>query len=256
MAKSDAMLRSLVMLLMAGGTLTGTGTSFKLDEARRLEALFPVLALLGYSAGNRMTTSRLHVGDVRMVCQETHHLLGEQAELPHSLRPARAYLTETFGTRKDPSTHPMAERLLPAAGADLALDGDATPPEKASKRAPDQMIWDVQCAMAGTRWTWHMHLHGLRPMELAAFQCAMERACIGKHEDRLVYHVGAKRAQGFGRMAFRFDGAMRRSVRAPEHDAAAIVPTTNTGSPLRDEYVTHLRDNRAAIVEALAGASA
>jgi hypothetical protein len=86
-------------------------------------------------------------------------------------------------------------------------------------------------------------------MEVGALQSALGQACIGVHSDgSYIFPVGAKAAQGNGRLAIQFSGVLHRAV--TEH-AQGLVAIGQAGTPELAAYAEHLKANRAGILTAL-----
>jgi hypothetical protein len=247
--------KPVVDLLFSGGGLSKTGTSVNLDRSRRLERLFPILGLCGYGAGNTMTSSKLRVDNLHVVCAENGWRLPASAkDSPLATKRAGLLRSESFGTRHESTRSPHVFRLLTSeeqSQRTLAVSAKQKKPTP-EKGDSAQMIYSFEVLKPGAQLWGCIHFEEITDLELVALRSALSRACEGVHTDgRLIYRVGAKASIGLGRVAVAFDGAMREGVRAPAFsEAAELVPTR--GSSDLDRYRAHLREHTAEILETLA----
>lgn len=248
--------RPVIDLLMSGGALSKGGSAVKLGPARRLEALFPILAVMGYSAGNRIETSRLRCDDLRLICEENEWRLSDRAKARRQRElPAGAYISDGFGTRKDPRTSVEARLWLNHEDKAAVEDGAETQSKKkqaSGEPESTQMIYDHEVLMPGSAFWGAWYFYDLGEMELAALQSAISRACVGTAPDGgYVFEVGAMSRRGKGRVSMHFEGSLRADIRPAQREAApGLVRFGESGSRL-DAYITHLRDNRDEILAAL-----
>lgn len=104
-------------LLFAGGMVTGSGPTVRLDEFAELVELVPPLALLGGCAQNRVIPGRMQVDSAILICEEGAHFLptwvGEWlSENGQVADGARAHVEEVQRVRMDPMLDPGKRRLL------------------------------------------------------------------------------------------------------------------------------------------------
>lgn len=251
--------KAQVDLLYSGGSLSKGGSSVNLSQARQLEELFPVVSLCGYSAGNTMTSSKLTVEHLHLVCAENRHRM--HAELANEIgdalasRRAGQYLGEDFGTRHE-HKNPAVMRLL-TYDERKRIEGEKSKKKDeahADKGDSLQMIYEFETIKPGALFFGCIHFRDVSDMELAALQSALGFACEGQTEDgRMIYTIGAKSSIGFGRVAIRWIGQLRADIRPPEFaDAEAL--TRFDGSVRINAYVEHLRTNKDAIMRVIADA--
>lgn len=252
----DGMLtKGMVDLLWSGGGLTKGGSAVAIGKARELERLFPLLSVLGYGAGNTMTASKLRVDHLHLVCAENAwRMPAPLLDTPHAKMLAGEYQGEEFGTRHDALRDPTAARILDVQTRTM-IEGERSDKSKdktASAKVTDsaQMIYEFETVKAGSRFWGRIGFRDLSPLEIGALQASLGRSCQGMHGDAYVYHLGAKASVGFGRMAVTFTGSLRHIARPVEHEADAL---TRFGADAGgvSEYLSHLRANRSAIMDAI-----
>lgn len=166
--------KAVVDLLWSGGAVTTTGAQTNLEMARRINAIFPALGLLGYAAQSDIISGTLRVSDFVLVCQENAWRLPAGLQEP---KKAAAFRTEEFGTRHDVGRSAV-QRFVSAVA-------DAT---------GTQMIYDVQAITAGAR------LYGevsLTPAATAGHRLALGAALALWAPDGKAF-FGAKSATGYG----------------------------------------------------------
>ena len=245
--------KGTIDLLFSGGSLGGKA-SVTLAKARAVAELFPILSVLGYSAGSRIQPGKIEVGHLHLVCEENQHRMPRLE--PLALRHAGAFVGEEFGTRHDAARLPYAQRLL---GAPRPAPEE---PEKKgrTKGAKDeestQMIYDWEVVLPGSRFWGGITYRELSPIEIDALRSALSYACEGMHPDGgYLFRVGAKRGTGHGLMAWRLSGSVRTvdvPVSTPSDTMLpALVDREQPTSGWLGTYVTHLREHRDAIVSLL-----
>lgn len=171
-------------LLWTGGSVTSTGAEVNLGLARRVEEIFPALALFGYSAHSDIVAGTLRASDAILVCRENAWRLPGTTEA----KPAAAWRGEEFGTRHDIASTPVAGLLEQA---DSLLD---------STVKTTQMIFDTQVLIAGAQLAGSIALqHGATAAHHTVLGAALALWAPGGEA-----LLGAKTAQGYGRA--RIDG--------------------------------------------------
>lgn len=207
------MSKGMVDLLFSGGSLGGK-TTVTMQRARRVADLFPLLSVLGYSAGTRIQPGKIEVQHLHLVCSENAHRMPPSDHEPALLRQAGSYTGEEFGTRHDVARLPYAQRLL---GAPKPVAEDAAKPRTKQPKDDDstQMIFDWETILPGAQFWGGMTYRDLSERELDALRSALSYACEGMHADGgYLFRVGAKRGAGHGLMSWRLSGSVR-SVSAP-----------------------------------------
>lgn len=249
--------KAVVDLLFSGGHLSKGGGAVNLKNARRLAAMFPILSVCGYSAGNHIEQSKLTGRHMHLVCQDNAwRVPARLADHPHIRLLAGAFTDAEFGTRHDALRFPVASRRLldseiASAESKKSKDlGKATP----DKGDSAQMIYDFQTVKAGAVFWGGFDYHDLNVMELAALKSALEYACRGRHGEGYLFGVGAKNSVGFGLMNWHVYGTIRVTAPGAE-DSTALVPDGQSSSA-DVAYATHLRSRKDEILSALEEAMA
>lgn len=253
--EAGTMSKGVVDLLFSGGALTKSGTAVNLERARDIAALFPILSVCGYAAGNFMQASKIRVEHLHMMCSENKWRAPSviDGEPLFGMRAACARVEE-FGTRHEPTREPTVFALLTDADRGVRMrqiTGDVQEGESAKSQ---QMYYEFQVVAAGTKWFGGLVFNDMSDLEMAALRSALERSAHGRGPgESLIYKIGAKGAVGFGRMAFTFDGGLRHVVSPPSYSAAeGIMPCGgNADNDAMAAYVAHLRDNKETILSAL-----
>jgi len=247
--------KAVVDLLFSGGSLTSK-SHMTLDRARRVAELFPILAVLGYSAGSRITGGRLEVSHLHLVCEQNANRRPDllSAELPRWGVDAAAQTGSEFGTRHDAAriTHAAAYLALPPASPAPAPEGKRTKQPKDEQST--QMIYDYEVVLPGAEFFGSIAYRALKEAELSALMSALSHACDGRHSDGgYIYAVGAKRGTGHGRMSWHFTG-LARPVTSPSLVASdVLLPALVEDQHARrlDAYREHLATSRDAILREL-----
>lgn len=259
--------KAVVDLLFSGGHLSKGGSSLNLEQARQVAELCPALSLLGYSAGNWMSGSRIQVDNLHLVCVENAWRVPTSlADSGHAQRSQFAMRSEEFGTRHEASRQPHVARML-ASEERKALEGAVSKAKEKrdaggaveKREGSSQMIFEFETVKAGSKFWGAIVYHDLSPMELAALKSGLSYACKGRHGDEeFIYGIGAKNSVGWGRVAIAFRNAWRK-VDVPElHEDTALLPVAGdydaqAADPEMAAYVGHLRDRREEIVALLEG---
>lgn len=243
--EDGSMTKGMVDLFYSGGGLTKGGSAVNLAKAREIERLFPLLAVLGYGAGNTMQASRLSCSHLHLVCKENDFRMPEQyAQSAHAAMLSGEFVSEDFGTRHDAARNPEIGRLLAHEERKLIegeISGNASK-KVASEKVKDsaQMIYEFETIKAGSMFFGEMRFRDLDGLEMGALQSALARACIDTHDGKPVYTVGAKSSTGFGRMAFEFSGAIRDVARPTMTEDAGLAGVGQSSEWLK-AYEEHLR---------------
>lgn len=257
MGQPESFTKAVVDLLFSGGHLNKAGAAVDLQKARRMEQLFPALSLLGYSAGNTMSESKITVRNFHVACRENSFRMPERIRaMPHAQLPAAHIRTTEFLTRHEATRAPHVSKLLTDGERDR-LDLFAS--EKLAGRTDEkgdtsQMIANHDVIKAGSVLWGGIIVHDVTRIELAALQGGLMYACEGKHSDGgLLFRLGAKSKQGYGLVSMQIRGEIRDLVQAPTYsDADGLVPADKTTHTTEvGEYVRHLRENREEILSFL-----
>lgn len=243
-----------VDLLFSGGHLSKSGAAVDLEQARKLEALFPMLSLCGYSAGNSMTESKIRVSHLHLVCREN------EWRVPDDLLGHRALATrvgmlrvEEFGTRHDQAGKHLSRRLLEESAAAAAVKKkskalrEPTSDGPAERGDSAQMIYEFSSIAAGSTLWGSIQVADLTELEQAALASAFHYAAVDRRGASIVIGVGAKNAIGYGALKVELRGSIR--VAPPQYVESAAL--TATGSDAAERYTAHLRERKAEILDAL-----
>lgn len=256
--EDGSLTKPVVHLLFSGGALGKKGSTVKLDRARDLEGLFPVLSMCGYSAANVMPPSKLKIDHLHLVCQENlFRMPAHLQQTPEAAKRMAEFRSEEFGTRHEPTRiDHAARRLLPAAVIEAdqeslalaATDWDrGVAREKQEGTA--QMIYEFETVAAGALWWGGLYFDELTELEIAALKSGLAYAARGSAGDGgIIYMVGGKSAVGFGRISLQFSGALR-GITAPQY-AQSDLPVPTESDKL-DGYIDHLRSNKEDILSLL-----
>jgi hypothetical protein len=228
--------KAQVDLLFSGGHLSKGGGSIDLHLAREVQEKIPLLSLLGYSAGNAMTESKLRCAHWHVACEENSFRMPRDMKATHR---AGQLITTEFGTRMDVG--------LSQASMDFLASSERTPSDRESEdesedsETSSQMIYEFQAIKAGAHLWSSLSFRQLEPMEWAAFLSALaalssdcaeaETETETETETERIWHLGGKSAIGYG------------VVRVQLGDFE--IPRA-TEEPIR-EYVEYLRQHKDAV---------
>lgn len=241
--------KAVTDLLFSGGALTKVGSSINLERGRKLEALFPLLGLCGYSAGNVMTQSKVRVDNMHLACAENAWRMPiPLAELPPAIKSAGALRGQEFGTRHESSRRPYVAKVL-TESEHLRLQELADKKEKGDSA---QMIYDFQIVKPGSIFWGAFHLDDISEMEQAALKSALGAACEGRAADGgYLFRVGAKASSGYGLVSMQLSGSLREPVAAPEYDESVDLVMLGDSASDVVKYTVHLREHSEEIATAL-----
>lgn len=258
MAVPDGSLsKGVVDLLFSGGSLGGKA-SLTLAKARRVAELFPILAVLGYSAGTRITGGRLEVGNLHLVCEQNRFRRPDlvDAQHPRYLVDAGAHVGSEFGMRHDAARISHAASYLAIedkSRVELVADKGKGKTKEKKDSDSTQMIYDWEVILPGSEMTGAIVYRALKEGELSALASALSHACDGVHTDGgYLYQVGAKRGTGHGRMSWRFSGLTRPVATPAMTPTDVLLPAIATDASERiTAYKAHLAEHRADILAEL-----
>lgn len=158
--------KSLWHAMFSGGTLS-RGTGMDLAAKHSVYETIPMVRLFGWAWGNQMIESKMKVSGMMPVCRELH---GEKEISVRNL------VEKVFHTRKD-------DRWTEAG------DGE-----------PNQMIYETETFVAGTRFTHRFSVEDPTDLELSALCRVIElwrkypvvggKSAIGMGEVKLEYDLG------------------------------------------------------------------
>jgi hypothetical protein len=242
-----------VDLLFSGGHLSKSGAAIDLTAARKIEELFPVLSLCGYSAGNVINEGKINVRHLKLVCAENAESIPDDLREHPALRlRAGAQTVEEFGTRHDMSNRAIGRKLLTgeaqAAQAKKRTKALAAPKEDGPAARGDsaQMIYEFGAVAAGATWWGSIWIADLTELEQAALASAFHYAATDRIGERLAISMGAKTGVGYGEMAVAIRGSMR--IAPPVFQETALARPEDT---LGQRYTEHLRTRKDEILAAI-----
>lgn len=245
-----------VDLLFSGGHLSKGGQAINLARAREIEEWIPGLSMLGYSAGNTMTESKVRFAHWHVVCAENEFRApADLLDLPASR--AGKLIGRGFGTRKDVGTSLLAAKFLQAGVAKALTEGKASALEEefADKGDSAQMIYSFQAIKAGAHLWSRIQVRDLTQHEWAAFLGGMWRMTVERRQvgddDTYVWHLGGKNAVGYGEVLVSLRGTVIPDI-APSVETAVVLQREDEGCV--GDYVRYLRDNRNRILDVLRAA--
>lgn len=257
----ESLSKGVVDLLFSGGSLGGKN-SMNLEKSKRIAELFPILSLLGYSAGNSIRPGRIEVHNLHLKCEQNMFRAPEKVEEGSKWWvDAHAQVGVNFGTRHDAARIATASRYLAlpdAARSDMALDGKGKGKAKEPKgEESTQMIYEYEVILPGTEFFGGIEYRALKEPELDALVSALSYACRGARGGGYEYVVGAKSGTGLGRMLWRFTGLSRQVRPAAMSVDSSLLPALATGGTDRlDLYKARLEQHRAEILSTLEEMSA
>lgn len=180
-------------LLFSGGRIGGK-QEVDIEQARRMRAAVPMLALFGGGVGNQILQGKLRVGNAYPLCREAVPLL------PRHLRPAAAtipYASCTFekehSRRDDAKIDSVARHLADPKMTLLGLDDGA--PRRGGRSADDgpadQMRIRMELVTSGVQLSTWIIAEDVSDVELGAL-------VSGLHAFSNAPHIGGKAAVGYG----------------------------------------------------------
>lgn len=251
--KPESMSKAVVDLLFSGGSLGGKN-SMNLKKSKEIEAMFPVLGLLGYSAGNQISSGRVEVHNLHLRCAQNAFRAPAGTDAHRWEVDAHAQVGVQFGTRHDAARIASATRYLTAPDADRLIDSASEPKGKVkAEKSSDstQMIYEYEVLLPGTEFFGGIVYRGLKEPELDALISALSYACDGVDGFGYLYRAGAKSGVGLGRMRWYFRG-LQRPVTPTAMDEATLLPVLSGGGSERlDKYKARLREHHAEILAKL-----
>jgi hypothetical protein len=242
----DSLSKGVVDLLFSGGSLGGKN-SLTMAKAKRIEGLFPILSVLGYSAGSSIAGGRIDVHHLHLVCEENLFRMPEFLRgNPRWQVAASAQLSQEFGTRHDAARSAQAARYL-------ALPAPKEEGKKTKKNEDStQMIYEFEVIAPRAEFFGGIVYRGLKDQELDALASAISYACEGAEGSGYLYRVGAKSSVGFGRMSWALHGWSRRIATPVVEPSAELMPAVSSGGKERLEaYRKRLHEHRAEIMAEL-----
>lgn len=247
--------KPVVDLLFSGGSLGGK-KALTLEKCKRVEALFPILSLLGYSAGNRPESGRLNVWNLHMICEQNSFRMPEYLRgRPGWDADCSLFTGMQFGTRHDASRAASSGRFLALADKQRLIEDVSAPKGKTKGDKSDdstQMIYDFEVILPNASFFGGLTYTSLKDAELNALISALSYGCQGESANGYHYQVGAKASIGLGKMRWHFRG-LAKQVQAPSMESSQdMLPVlVDAASERLDAYRAHLRERRDEILREL-----
>jgi len=251
----ESLSKAVIDLLFSGGSLGGKN-SMTLAKAKAVEAMFPVLSLLGYSAGNTIASGRIEVWNLHLRCEQNifRSLSRVDTSDPRWQLDGNAQTGSQFGTRHDAARIAHAARFLALPDAERGIVEASAP--KGKTKAPKgeettQMIYDYETILPGAEFFGGIVYRGLKEQELDALVSALSYACDGADGSGYLYRVGAKSGTGLGRMRWHFTGLQRPVTPSAMSESTLLPVLSGGGSERLEAYKVRLHEHRAAILSSL-----
>ena len=253
--------KPVVHLLFSGGALGKKGSTVRLDKARELEELFPVLSLCGYSAANVMPPAKIRTDHIHLVCLEnSFRLPSNLLDKEEATMRANEFREEEFGTRHEVTrVDNMARRLLPPEQLDKETKLLSAAADKMNSNEPrekqegsGQMIYDFEVVIPGSLWWSTLSFYDLSAFEIAALQSAFIQEAQGLSGDGgTIFSLGGKSAVGFGKISFKMLGLLAQPTGPKYKPSSKLVFGKIDPKATLDKYGNHLLDNKKRILEIL-----
>ena len=250
--KEHSLTKAVTDLLFSGGALTKVGSSVNLEQGRKLESLFPLLSLCGYSAGNCMVQSKLRINNLHLVCAENAWRVPSSVKkLPVISKRAGLMRGEEFGTRHESSRMPYVAKML-VHSEHARLQTQASSKDKKTKPDTAQMIYDYQTIKAGSSLWGSMILDDVSESEQIAFKSALSSACEGIAPDGgALFSVGAKSNIGHGLISIKFDGTIQNLIQYAESSDLPDITRLDSDTADLNNYAAHLFKNADEIIDSM-----
>lgn len=176
-------------LLFSGGRIGGA-QSVDIEQARKMRAAIPMIALFGGGVGNQILQGKLRIGNAYPLCREALPVLPRRWHEDAARVPYASCTFEKEHSRRDDAKIESVRRYL--ASPEQTLLGTA-PPKKAAREdaAADQMRIRMELVCPGVRlFTWAV-LSDVSEVELGCFVSAL-------HAFSASPAIGGKAAIGYG----------------------------------------------------------
>lgn len=179
-------------LLFSGGRIGGT-QSVDIDQARRMRAAIPMIALLGGGVGNQILQGKIRVGNAYPVCREAipllpAHLRAEAATIPYSL----CTFEKEHSRRDDAKIESVRRHLDEPMNTLLGGPPAAKKKGRGDDEGPaDQMRIRMELVTSGVRLATWIVAEDVSPEELGCLVSGLHRFADAPH-------IGGKSAIGYG----------------------------------------------------------
>jgi CRISPR type IV-associated protein Csf2 len=234
--------------LFSGGALTSDGgKALKLEEARRVRELIPLVGVFGGALGNHIMPGKLKMGKMIPIVRETAHLLPKALQTDDLLSIWDCCQREMY-TRKDDEKNeklrqiiaPENRLLIDQAKVEKRAQTDAGTPEGDTGQK-QQMMYYIETLAAGTAFHLRITLDDVTDIEFEAFLTALV-------EFSRKPYIGGKSGTGMGEIRIKFDGWI-------EIDSRVAPQGRGVAWPAGTQYKDHL-GAKAADIRAWLGAMA
>lgn len=173
--------------LFTGGLLEALDPKDKgainLQKKRAIRENIPPISLLGSALGNQMLQGKLKVGMANIVCDETKHYIEENDTFS-----AYSLKATDFGTRLDDLEE----------GRQITENKDVTGKDKEGEEQKNQMKYEFETLVRGTKFTHEFSLEDALPHEKACF-----KRMLTLWNERP--YLGGKSGTGYGKVRFEYD---------------------------------------------------
>lgn len=222
--------------LFSGGALVSTGKEgLDVGDFQILKELIPLVGIFGGAKGNAIMPGKMDMGKMYPICKELSHLLPPRF-MPEQPQTIWDYCQVEMFTRRDDAKNdrvlPMLESSKPIVESNALFSNAeiSTLEKKEEKKAPQQMIYNVETLAAGTQLYWKIVLRDVTDIEFEAFIATMLE--FSKHAT-----IGGKAATGHGEIAIHMENWL-------EIDSRASLNGKEVDFVLGTKYSEHLK-NRA-----------
>jgi CRISPR type IV-associated protein Csf2 len=236
-------------LLFTGGRIGGD-QSINIQQARKVRAVLPMLAMWGGGVGNQIMAGKLRVSSAYPLCLEAIPVLPERW---HNEAAATSYADVTFEksfSRMDDTKREDMQKYLPP--ADVALlegDGNAKKKNKAGGEVADQMRMTTELVAPGVRLYQEIDVLDASEVEIGALVSAI-------HSWSRSPHLGGQANKGHGKC--RLDYRILDMDTGEEKDFIRVIGDgpcllAASAQAAKDAYDQHLRRLYDQLLESKAG---
>ena len=223
-------------LLFSGGRIGGA-QSVDIEQARRMRAAIPMVALFGGGVGNQILQGKLRVGNAYPLCREAIPVLPRRHHAAASLTPYGSCTFEKQHSRRDDAKIEGVRRHL--ASPEQTLLG--TPPKSKRTEPPaDQMRIGMELVCPGVRLSTWIVVSDASPVELGAL-------VSGLHAFSGAPAIGGKSAIGYGLVDLEYQVTdLQTGETAPflgVHDGQSLLsPRAHDAKEAYDQHLRSLYD--------------
>lgn len=193
--------------LFSGGSLTSDGgKALKVDEAREVRRLIPLVGIFGGALGNHIMPGKLKMGKLIPIVRETVHLLPDSIKASSPTIPSiwECCQREMYVRTDDEKNEHLrtllsseSKILIEGIKAEKEMKADSAQPQGETGQS-QQMLYYVESLAAGTQFYLRMSLDDVTDVEFDAFATALV-------EFSRKPFIGGKSGTGLGEVSLRFD---------------------------------------------------